>query len=804
MLICKENKICTACGACANICPQNAIQMKEDEYGFLYPSIDEEKCINCRLCEKVCQNIDALSKNSPSKTLALQSKDYTLSQKSSSGGMFAQIAKYVLSKNGIVFGCTMEKTQDNFEIKHIYIDNEKDLYKLQGSKYVQSDIKNTYKESKQFLEQNRLVLYSGTPCQIAGLKSFLQKEYSNLICIDLSCEGVPSQKLFNDYIKFLEKEKFFPEIIDFKFRNKQKFGWSTQGFTILCKDKKNKLKEKTIFQLTSSYFNLFINGGIHRESCYNCQFTGLNRLSDVTIADCWGIEFEYPNLLKNSLTKNRGISLVLINTQKGEEILEKIKENLVIENIDITKLKKYNGPLRYPIKLNDTSRKYLSVYEKFGYKEMDKLFKKNLGWKYFYYKIKEHTPKFVKNIIKLFMHQPTAKSDCLLMTWFAGINYGSILTAYALKESIKKLGFSVKYINNGLPISYAKEFNKKYAEKTDLCLINKDFEKLNKLSNTFIVGADNQLDFSCVKERIYQNLLDFTASSSKKIIISGSFGAWDWQAEPEVMQNLELLFKRFDFISTRENISKQKLKEKFNIDAEWFMDPVFFLEKQDYEKLIENTKTNDYQNSIMSYVLYPNAETEKTTKHLQKKYNLGVNQFFGNQLALNDEKNDKHSVENWLKSIRDSKFIVTDSFHCVSFAIIFNRPVICLKNSCDTTRFSSIFEKLNIPIPIYSGYQDFLDKFDSRPNIDYDVINQNLNIQRNKILTKIKEELCKEKQQKKEIEEQFTKSRKKYYKLHPDLFYKRNKIFYLYFIRPFIVPIVNKIRKEKFKKQFKS
>lgn len=804
MLICKENKICTACGACVNICPKHAIQMKEDEYGFLYPSIDEEKCINCRLCEKVCQNIDALSKNSPSKTLALQSKDYTLSQKSSSGGMFAQIAKYVLSKNGIVFGCAMEKNQDNFEIKHIYIDNEKDLYKLQGSKYVQSDIKNTYREAKQFLEQNRLVIYSGTPCQIAGLKSFLQKEYSNLICIDLSCEGVPSQKLFNDYIKFLEKEKFFPEIIDFKFRNKQKFGWSTQGFTILCKDKKNKLKEKTIFQLTSSYFNLFINGGIHRESCYNCQFTGLNRLSDVTIADCWGIEFEYPNLLKNSLTKNRGISLVLINTQKGEEILEKIKENLVIENIDITKLKKYNGPLRYPIKLNDTSRKYLSVYEKFGYKEMDKLFKKNLGWKYFYYKIKEHTPKFVKNIIKLFMHQPTAKSDCLLMTWFAGINYGSILTAYALKESIKKLGFSTKYINNGIPISYAKEFNKKYAEKTDLCLVNKDFENLNKLSNTFIVGADNQLDFSCVNERMYQNLLDFADSSSKKMIISGSFGAWNFEEEPEVMQNLELLFKRFDFISTREDIPKQKLKEKFNIDAEWFMDPVFFLEKQDYEKLIENTKTNDYQNSIMSYVLYPNEETQKTTKYLQEKYNLKVNQFFGNQLALSSKMNDKHSVENWLKSIRDSKFIVTDSFHCVSFAIIFNRPVICLKNSCDTTRFSSIFKKLNLPIPIYSSYQDFLDNFDSRPNIDYEVVNQNLNSQRNQILTKIKEELCKEKQQKKEIEKQFIKSKEKYYKLHPDFYYKRNRFFYLYFIRPFIIPIVNKIKKEKFKKQLKS
>ena len=805
MLICKENKICTACGACVNICPKHAIQMKEDEYGFLYPSIDEEKCINCRLCEKVCQNIDALSKNSPSKTLALQSKDYTLSQKSSSGGMFAQIAKYVLSKNGIVFGCAMEKNQDNFEIKHIYIDNEKDLYKLQGSKYVQSDIKNTYREAKQFLEQNRLVIYSGTPCQIAGLKSFLQKEYSNLICIDLSCEGVPSQKMFNDYVKFLEKTKIKEKIIDFKFRSKQACGWSCEKYAIIYLRKGQKIPTTTTTTTTDTYHNLFVHGGILRESCYNCQFTGIDRISDITIGDAWGIEIEYPKLMINKFKKEKGISVVLINTDKGEQIFEQIKDNLVYTDIDIDKLRKYNHPLRHPTVKNKNRQQYMEEYLSSGWEGVHKMYRKHIGRsKLLYREIKGHTPQFIKNIIKLFIQKPAEKTDCLLMTWFAGINYGSILTAYALKESIKKLGFSVKYINNGLPISYAKEFNKKYAEKTDLCLINKDFEKLNKLSNTFIVGADNQLDFSCVKERIYQNLLDFADSSSKKMIISGSFGAWDWQAEPEVMQNLELLFKRFDFISTREDISKQKLKEKFNIDADWFMDPVFFLEKVDYEKLIENTKTNDYQNSIMSYVLYPNAETEKTTKHLQEKYGLSVNQFFGNQLALNDEKNDKHSVENWLKSIRDSKFIVTDSFHCVSFAIIFNRPVICLKNSCDTTRFSSIFEKLNIPIPIYSGYQDFLDKFDSRPNIDYDVINQNLNIQRKQILTKIKEELCKEKRQKKEIEEQFTKSRKKYYKLHPDLFYKRNKFFYLYFIRPFIIPIVNKIKKEKFKKQLKS
>ena len=801
MQICKENKICTACGACENVCSKNAIKMKEDAQGFLHPSIDEEKCINCKLCEKVCQSIDTLKKNFPSKTLALQSQDINISQKSSSGGMFAQIAKYILSKNGIVFGCTMEKIPEGFDVKHIYIDDEKDLYKLQGSKYVQSNIKNTYKEAKQFLDQNRLVLFSGTPCQIAGLKAFLQnKDYNNLITVDLSCTGTPSQKLFNDYIKFLENNNK-KQIINFEFRNKIKMGWSCGNALITFENKKQK-----IIYNSSSYLNLFINGGIHRESCYNCQFTGLNRISDITIADCWGIELEYPNLLKQNggtLDKDKGISLVLINTNKGEEILGKIKENLIIENIDITKLKKYNRPLRRPIKLNDTSKQYLTIYEKFGYEAMDKIFKKNLGWKYYYYTIKEHTPQFIKNIIKLFMRKPTNKVDCLLLTWFAWKNYGSILTAYALKESIKKLGFSVKYINNGISIGYAKDFNKKYAETTSLCLVNQDFEKLNKLSDTFIVGADNQLNYKDMKGLTYQNLLDFADSSTKKMIISGSFGSWNFEEEHSIMQDLELLFKRFDFIATREDVSKQKLKEKFNIDAEWFMDPVFFLEKQDYEKLIENTKTNDYQNSIMSYILYPNEETKNTTKYLQKKYKLKVNYFYGNQLAPYNEINKNKSVGNWLKSIRDSKFIITDSFHCVAFAIIFNRPVICLKNRCDTTRFSSIFKKLNLPIHIYSSYQDFLENFNNTQNINYEMINQNLDIQRKQILTKIKEELCKEKQPKKEIEKQFIKLKEKYYKLHPDPFYRKNKFFYLFFIHIFISPIADNIRKNKLIKELK-
>lgn len=389
---------CTACGACKNICPQNAIQMKEDAFGFVYPQIIQDLCNNCSLCHKTCDKLAQLERFSHLKAYALQSLDEKLLLKSSSGGIFSELSKCVLDGGGVVFGAAMDCVDEEFFIGHISINSKDELYKLQGSKYVQSDIGETYSEAKKFLEEGKTVLYSGTPCQIGGLKAFLNKEYDKLLTVDLSCTGVPNQKIFNDYIRFLNKNEK-KAVTDFKFRNKEMFGWNCGNYLI-----KNENQDAKVIQgNTSSYHYLFIHGGILRMSCHNCKYANMERVADITMGDCWGIDIAIKEILKENggkLDREKGISLVLINTTKGMDFLNAIKENLLTIEIDINKVRKYNGPLNAPLKLTEQRENYLNAYINEGYEQLDKLFKRNMGLLFHYSKLKNLTPKWLKKIIK--------------------------------------------------------------------------------------------------------------------------------------------------------------------------------------------------------------------------------------------------------------------------------------------------------------------------------------------------------------------------------------------------------------------
>lgn len=309
---------CCGCRACEQICPVNAINMTVDNEGFLYPHVDFEKCINCSLCSKVCpiDNPQKAQNKQGSFFVAFNNKRSQL-LKSSSGGVFSVIAEYVLSKEGVVYGAAF---QQSLSLRHIRVENIMGIEVLRGSKYVQSDTKNTFIQVKEDLKKGRFVYYVGTGCQIAGLKLFLRKEYDNLITSDLVCHGTPSQKMFHIFVDFLQKKKHL-ELIDYKFRDKRVNGWS-------CSSSSSSSRGETIWwnKIMNAYTNAFLSGSINREACYECPFACGERCGDITLADFWSVKKHHPKI-----DYQYGVSCISVNTKKGEEILKNIEPGLTIE-----------------------------------------------------------------------------------------------------------------------------------------------------------------------------------------------------------------------------------------------------------------------------------------------------------------------------------------------------------------------------------------------------------------------------------------------------------------------------------------
>lgn len=345
--------LCTGCRVCENVCPTGCISMHGDNEGFLTPVIDHEKCINCGLCVKRCpQNCELSNQNqahefSP-KVYGIRYKDDKVLKSSASGGAFVAIATYILDKGGTVFGARYD---DSLQVYHCGIDRIDDLHLLQGSKYVQSDLRQTYLEAKELLDTETFVLYSGTACQIAGLKSFLKKDYDKLITVDIICHGVPSPKLFKKYLSYLEcvhNEK----VTAYNFRDKS-FGWGLD-YKVTFLDK-TKVKPSRV----DPYYYYFLKGFIYREACYSCKYTTKQRVADLTIGDYWGVEKEHPEFYSS-----KGVSCILVNSKKGEELYNVISSQFYVVETTFEKVAKKNMNLYMPTPRHEIRDKiYLSIDE---------------------------------------------------------------------------------------------------------------------------------------------------------------------------------------------------------------------------------------------------------------------------------------------------------------------------------------------------------------------------------------------------------------------------------------------------------
>lgn len=386
-----KNDECCACGACVNICPKNAVSMKEDKYGFLFPSIDENLCIDCQMCKKVCAYQNITETNNPLKTWVAVSGNKKSLEKSASGGVFYTIANKVIKDGGCAVGAAFDS---NFNLNHITARNSEELKKLQGSKYTQSSTNLIFRDIKKMLLNGEKVLFSGCPCQVAGLKAYLGKNYDNLVTVDLICHGVPSNRALKDYLKTFENKKNI-SIKDFCFRDKS-IGWGKNGSIISEKNKKYKL-----FETSESYFFYFAHSLIMRENCYKCKYACKNRTGDISIGDFWGIEKEHPEIIgKNGINESKGISVIIANTQKGIDIVEENKNLFQIYESSFEKASRGNEQLKRPSKYNPKREEILQLYAESGWEAVETRFNKNIGMKKYTGYIKSFIPKGLKRQLK--------------------------------------------------------------------------------------------------------------------------------------------------------------------------------------------------------------------------------------------------------------------------------------------------------------------------------------------------------------------------------------------------------------------
>lgn len=318
-----RKKDCNGCKVCSMICPVNAIDMVEDTEGFEYPKIDINKCIDCGKCKNTCSNFNDSKADSNVYMAINKNKDEL--KKSSSGGMFIVFANYIINKGGVVFGVELTK---ELKAVHSYSETIEECTKYQGSKYVRSDINNSYEKVKKFLEEDRYVLFTGTPCQCNALKIYLKKDYDKLLLCDIICHASPSPKVFELYKKEIEETRN-KKIKNILFRDKST-GWRNQKPIIVYED--DTTEEET------SYFSAFVNELIDRPSCYDCEFCGTNRVTDFSIGDFWGVEKILPDVKDD----NTGISLLSVNTPKAKEIFEEVKSNLEYKQVSVEEGFRYN------------------------------------------------------------------------------------------------------------------------------------------------------------------------------------------------------------------------------------------------------------------------------------------------------------------------------------------------------------------------------------------------------------------------------------------------------------------------------
>ncbi|MBQ7003636.1 MAG: polysaccharide pyruvyl transferase family protein [Oscillospiraceae bacterium] len=684
---------CTGCSACFNACPVSAIQMVPNSEGFLYPNIDTAKCIHCGKCSMSCPALECtLRPFSESECYAAVAGD-KIREVSSSGGVFTALANYVLKKEGYVCGAVWE--QDG-SVLHKIIRSADQIDELRRTKYVQSDIGRSFAQIKEILDENKTVLFTGTPCQVAGLQKFLGSEYENLITVDIVCHGMPSAKAFRSYLQEVSGEE---AITDINFN----VNHHDDNSEIVIKTENGKEYRSDSYKDAWMLGNL--TGLTTRLSCSACPFAQFNRIGDITLGNFKGV-----GRYHTEFSDDKGTGLVVLNTEKGRRLFKKISSDL------------------------KTVKRIPNV-------ETEDIAKNNNAW---LVAPKDHHPRR-KRFFDLLDYMPFSKAlydaknrhiDVSIMGWWYSENYGSALTYYALHQLILSLGLSPLMIERPVPegeekiVRYPNNIARRFAVKHyEISKIYHPSEMrwLNDACKTFISGSDQLFNYQLQFIAGPPFYLDFVAPYNNIVSYASSFGNDYYGDDKAVLQSAYLL-KRFKALSVRESYAVDICKNKFGLDATCVLDPVFMIDRSEYDKVADQANIKVDGDYIAVFILDPDDEKRELIKHISKQMKMPVHclidalKIHENTQKLNlPNTHGNADVEDWLSIMRNAKFVITDSFHGTCLSIILGREFISLANyKRGAQRFESLLGQFDLMDRLVYNIGDVYHKDDLYAPINYE------------------------------------------------------------------------------------
>jgi len=662
---CLKPNECCGCGACAAACPTNAIAMVYSETDWhIRPSVLADACIDCGKCVKKCPALAEKKDNgfTPFGYAAIAKDD--IRKVSTSGGMFLVLAKHILFYGGYVAGAVYT---DDLSVKHIVSSDKNDLMRMSGSKYVQSDATEAYKEVLRLLKEKKTVLFSGTPCQVAAMKLLAAGHDERLICVDILCHGVPSQK----YLEYYLDENFDRSQIEtVLFRNKEHRNGMPGSLTVVMKNGERFYSE----YFDNSYYDAFLKDVSHRPSCFDCKYAQAPRVGDISIGDFWAAK-----TTDTKIDYEKGSSIAIINSPKGKRLWKSIARKLkIVEEYPVDVLMSWNRNKR--------------ILE--GNKRREELVEK----------IKKH------NSFRV------AVSDIVNDRYEVGVfgvtmnpNFGGLITYWALYEALLALGYKTAIIDKPLfwgydPNNHTHSHQFFYSR----CNIIKsehphELYKLNEKVDRFVIGSDqvwNYNLFRCWEGSLY---LDFASDYKQKIAYAASFGHDHHSLPPEKRGQVSDCFKRFDFIGVRESDGVKILSENYGVDATHVLDPVFLLPSEKYVELTNESKLSGQapERFVGSYIIEPNDFKLSVIKQISEELGLpnlnttdGDREHFARKSAWFKDR-DMHiqheaTVQDWLYVIKNSEIVITDSFHAVCFSIMLGKPFVLLQERWALSRIESI------------------------------------------------------------------------------------------------------------------